>query len=180
MKPTVHQGGGECGAVLIVSLFLLVVLTLLGITVMQGTTMETRMASNREDQTIAFEAAEAALRQGEKVIQAMSKPPTAVGATCPSNCVVWKQGTLFQRYASYVDSTIWADPRISTANVPLAGVAAPPTYAIELIQVDRSGGSFVVGTAGRMYYFQVTARGTGRDSDTHVVLQSAVARYFAP
>jgi len=180
MKPTSHRDQAERGAVLVISLFLLVVLTLLGVTSMQGTTMETRIASNREDRATAFEAAEAALRQGEAVIQAMTTAPTPVDATCAANCVVWAPGALFPSYDAYSDPAVWADARIPVTADPLVGVAAQPAYTIELIRADASGGSLLVGAAGRMYYFQVTARGTGASAAAHAVLQSSVVRYFAP
>ncbi|HBB40033.1 MAG: hypothetical protein COW73_01065 [Nitrospirae bacterium CG18_big_fil_WC_8_21_14_2_50_70_55] len=178
MKRDLDERGRERGAVLVVSLFLLVVLTLLGLTAMQGTTMETRIASNREDQSIAFEAAEAALRQGEAVIQAMTTPPIPVSAACVADCGVWAPGALFVDYDAYRDPAVWADPRIPVAGDLLAGVAAPPAYAIELISIDTAGGSLLVGWTGGRYYFQVTARGTGASSAAHVVLQSSVVRFF--
>jgi len=178
MKPTAERDQGERGAVLVVSLFLLVILTLLGVTSMQGTTMETRIASNREDRATAFEAAEAALRQGETVVQAMTSAPIPVDATCVANCVVWAPNALFADYDAYDDSAVWADPRIPVASDALAGVAAPPAYAIELVSIDPSGGSLLVGSTGRMYYFQVTARGVGASTAAHVVLQSNVVKFF--
>jgi len=180
MKPTSHRDQAERGAVLVISLFLLVVLTLLGVTSMQGTTMQTRIASNREDRATAFEAAEAALRQGEAVIQAMTTAPTPAAASCPANCVVWAPNTLFVNDGDYTDPAVWADPRIPVATVPLTGIAAAPAYAIELVSTNAAGSSLLVGSAGRMYYFQVTARGTGASTTAHVVLQSSVVRYFAP
>lgn len=56
----------ERGAVLIVALLFLVMLTMLGITAMTGTTMEERMAGNARDKSIAFQAAEAALRDARR------------------------------------------------------------------------------------------------------------------
>ncbi len=53
------------GAVLIVALIFLVILTMLGVTAMTGTTMETRMANNARDVGIATHAAEAAIRDAE-------------------------------------------------------------------------------------------------------------------
>ena len=63
MNPNVHKR--ERGAVLIVALVFLVILTMLGVTAMTGTTMELRMATNARDHAIALAAAEAALRDAE-------------------------------------------------------------------------------------------------------------------
>lgn len=51
------------GAVLIVSLILLVVLTLLGVSVMNMTRLEERMASNAQETVQAFQSAETGLAQ---------------------------------------------------------------------------------------------------------------------
>jgi type IV pilus assembly protein PilX len=57
------------GAVLIVALIFLVILTMLGVTAMTGTTMETRMAGNARDLGVALQAAEAGLRDGHMDIE---------------------------------------------------------------------------------------------------------------
>ena len=54
------------GAVLIVSMLFLVILTILGITAMSGTTLEHRMAGNTRDHATRNEAAEAALRDAHR------------------------------------------------------------------------------------------------------------------
>ena len=53
------------GVVLVTGLIFLVILTLLGVTAMQTTILEERMAGNLRDENLAFQAAEAALREGE-------------------------------------------------------------------------------------------------------------------
>jgi type IV pilus assembly protein PilX len=55
--------GNERGAVLIVSLIFLVILTMLGVTAMSSTTFEERMAGNARDASLAHHAAEAAIRE---------------------------------------------------------------------------------------------------------------------
>ena len=59
------------GAVLIVALLFLVILTMLGLTAMSGTTMEERMAGNTRDINVALQAAEAALRDARRDINGM-------------------------------------------------------------------------------------------------------------
>ncbi|WP_067983890.1 pilus assembly PilX family protein [Neptuniibacter pectenicola] len=57
---------GEKGAVLVVALIFLLILSLIGVSSMQGTTMQEKMSGNLRDQHSAFNAAEAALREGER------------------------------------------------------------------------------------------------------------------
>lgn len=53
------------GAALIVVLILLLMMTLLGLASLRGTILEERMSANMYDRSLAFQAAEAALRQAE-------------------------------------------------------------------------------------------------------------------
>jgi type IV pilus assembly protein PilX len=62
-RPVSHSAPRQRGAVLIVSLILLVVLTLLGVSVMNMTQLEERMASNIQELNQAFHSAETGLSQ---------------------------------------------------------------------------------------------------------------------
>ena len=53
------------GAVLVVGLLILLVLTLIGVNAMQGTLFEQKMAANTRDRNLAFQNAESALRDAE-------------------------------------------------------------------------------------------------------------------
>jgi len=56
-----HQGG----AALMFSLIFLLLLTIIGLTAMQSSTLQERMAGNTRDTNLAFQAAELGLRAGE-------------------------------------------------------------------------------------------------------------------
>jgi len=58
------------GAVLVVSLLILLVMTVIGVSSMGSTTLQERMANNNNQRQIAFQAAEAALRSGEAYLVA--------------------------------------------------------------------------------------------------------------
>lgn len=55
----------QTGSALIVSLIMLLLISLIGVSSMQGTILQERMASNLHDRNIAFQASERALREGE-------------------------------------------------------------------------------------------------------------------
>jgi hypothetical protein len=63
MIPFSHAPARARGAVLVVSLVMLVVLTLLGVSVMNMTRLEERMASNSQELVQAFQSAETGLSQ---------------------------------------------------------------------------------------------------------------------
>ena len=54
------------GVALVVALIFLLVLSFLGLAAMQGSTMEERMANNLTDRNLAYQAAELALRDGQR------------------------------------------------------------------------------------------------------------------
>ena len=90
-KPSLGQQSGgrfsigtrQNGAALVTGLIFLVILTLLGVTAMQTSIMEERMAGNARDRNIAFQAAEAALRNAEAdIFGAFAARLPGMGAIC--------------------------------------------------------------------------------------------------
>lgn len=60
----------ERGAVLIVALIMLLLLTVIGLSSMRGTSLQENMAGNMRDSNLALQASEAALRKGEEQVAA--------------------------------------------------------------------------------------------------------------
>lgn len=164
------------GVTLIVALVLLLVVSLLGLSAMRSTTLEERMASNTQDQGLAFQAAEAALRAGVDQIAVAE----TTGFT--DNCV--------SGYCTAADGTDgigrWEDPNLDVWNnagryqtVGVAGVATAPRYIIEKLDyaMASSTPSMVIGygnaSAAAQSYYRITARGTG-GSDTAVAMLQAL------
>ncbi|MGG2395980.1 PilX N-terminal domain-containing pilus assembly protein [Pseudomonas sp. SH1-B] len=56
------------GAVLIVALIMLLLLTIIGLSSMRGTSLQENMASNMRDSNLSLQASEAALRKGEEEV----------------------------------------------------------------------------------------------------------------
>jgi type IV pilus assembly protein PilX len=70
--PSSRYGFGrprQQGSVLLVSLIMLLLLTLVAVGGMQGTILQERMTGNLRDRDLAFQAAEAALREAEGFIR---------------------------------------------------------------------------------------------------------------
>ncbi len=144
------------GSALIVSLIILLVMTLLGITAMSTSTLEEKMAGNMRDSNLAFQAAEAALRAGETMTNGLSFP-------CGNPC--------FSGNADYLADTFWtANGRDYTAMT--ASLAASPQFVIEELDddFDEEGKEGDAKTGKR--YYRITARGTGGSTTSRVVLQS--------
>ncbi len=75
------------GAALIVSLIILVIVTLLGVSAIRSSLLEEKMAAHSYDRNLAFQAAETALRIGEAYVEA-NKPIPSYDDTddsCPAD-----------------------------------------------------------------------------------------------
>ncbi|MGD8642269.1 MAG: PilX N-terminal domain-containing pilus assembly protein, partial [Gammaproteobacteria bacterium] len=60
--------GQQRGSVLIISLIVMLILTVLGVSGMKSSVLEEKMAGNVRDKQLAFQAAEATLREAEQYI----------------------------------------------------------------------------------------------------------------
>jgi len=71
----------EQGVVLVVALILLVVITLFGLSGLRLVTQEERMVGQTYDRSLAFQAAEAALRQAESAVEVIKPTPSSGSCT---------------------------------------------------------------------------------------------------
>jgi len=97
------------GAVLIVSLLVLLVLTIIGLSSLNGSLMEEKMASNAQISTTAFQAADSAIREKyyeERVAPALAVVHAQNGntATC-DNCAADTNGRSRMVYPETIGKT---------------------------------------------------------------------------
>ena len=177
-----HPGTGrqQAGAVLFISLMLLLMLTILGVTAMNNVTMEERMAGNLRDTDLAFQAGEAALRDAESWLAPLPVQPAECTTPPPSACTtVWQQGVLSNLQNQI--TTWWntsSRDYLTAATNEFGGVIRDPKFIIEYNTYVRD--SLVVGQStvtGRDFYL-VTARAEGGSDKTVSVLQSSVVKRF--
>ena len=149
------------GAALVTGLIFMVVLTLLVVAGMRTTILEEKMAGNARDVDLAFQAAEAALREAEL---SLFYPPPVLGTP---HLIVDSRTVDF-----WLATYNWATAAPYTG-APLAGAAAQPSYAIEETpQVRESGSSLKAGQFAPSRIYKITARGSGGSANTQVFLQS--------
>lgn len=164
------------GAILITSMLLLLVLTIIGVTVMQMSRMQERMAGNTRDSNLAFQAAEGALRGAESFIRQQAIRPVSC-ATGP--CEVWVEGSVGGTTANQPET--WWDANGQTyGQAAMTGVQEPPASVIEELGFVRTDGGVVMGQDppdGRDF-FQVTSRSTGGSGQAEIVLQTTYTRKF--
>lgn len=154
------------GAVLIIGLILLVVLAMIGMTGMQTTTQQERMAGNLRDRNAAFQSAETALRAGENEVDTTIVTPMGSGYYDSS------EGQPPPADSNLGKETFWTAASSVTISA-VSGTAAAPAYMIERrVSSDNLSG----GEAKTKEIFLVTARGVGTSMNSAVVLQSTFRR----
>lgn len=157
------------GAVLIVSLLLLLIMTLLGVSAMQTTTLQERMAGNTRDRAVALQASEYALRDAEVFIDGLANTGAFIGnnglygrtdtAPDPGSPAIWNTGTT------------------TTATSDTLAVGGQERYYIKISESDILVQDF--GDINKNVYatvFEIVARGVGGNQDTEVILRSHYGR----
>lgn len=160
------------GSTLVISLMILIVMTLIGITGIASSTLEEKMAGNTRDQALAFQAAEAALRDGEQYWgNIVSLAAAFNGATAG----LYPQGN----HPDVFDDDTWDNSRPYTGAI--AGVKEQPQFIIELLgQIQTNTDDLNIGGYGETsglstpFVARVTARAVGGTDNTVVILQSNV------
>jgi type IV pilus assembly protein PilX len=171
------------GAALVTSLLLLLVLTIIGITAMQMTRMQERMAGNTRDLNLAFQGAEAALRNGEALIGAQPNKPDECNVL---PCEFWQAGASLVANPAAGNDPWWdmyaneyeASGDRATLTHEMTELKADPRFVVQYITrvpdtltVGEGGGA----PPGRDFY-QVTGRSIGGSGKANTVLQSTFAR----
>lgn len=177
---TGHSPRRQQGAILVISLILLLVMTLLGLAAMQMTRLEERMAGNQRDVSIAFQGGEAGLRDAENRLRLMVARPDACAAPACAILSVYERDVLPDNLRN--QSGAWW-----IANAQEYGVDA--VHEIQQATADprvviEDGGFFpdslTVGHAppeGRNFY-RITAYSTGATDTATAVLESTYTRRF--
>tara|TARA_R110002167_G_scaffold138768_9_gene326105 strand:- start:5411 stop:5923 length:513 start_codon:yes stop_codon:yes gene_type:complete len=154
------------GITLIICMIILLVLTVMGLSSIRDTSLEEKMAGNLKNHNTAFQAAESALREGEKVLQ-----------TKDESDFTGSNG-LYQQMESVQTamSASWAIPsaRIEFTDPTLnQGLASEPLFVIEHLSdavnmTDDLEASPVLGRP----FFRVTTLSVGSTGTAEVILQT--------
>lgn len=124
------------------------------------------MAGNLRDQTLAFQAAEAALREGESWLVAQTTEPVAEGG-CTASC-----GSKVYHLSTYdvLDDALWGTASVRTYAGTLQKVKTAPKYLIEFHSAFSD--SLVAGAPPDRVVYRLTSRGTGGSDAARAVLQA--------
>lgn len=152
---TLASSRRQRGVVLIVSLIFLTVLGVLGASAALNNGMQERMAGNTRNRDLAFQAAEAALKDAAATLgtwRVLAFDGTQAGlatydAMLANDANYWR------------DINHWSSYRSPTQT--LNQVVQPPRYRVDKMP-----------TVGSTEYYRVTARGVGGEANAIVVLQA--------
>jgi type IV pilus assembly protein PilX len=167
-----HQNG----VVLIVALIMLLLLMLIGTAGMQTTTLEEKMAGNKRDKNLAFQAAESALNAAEASLDvATASLPAFVAAG--TGGFYSSTSTIPTDTAIFTDSFWTSNPK-ATSSVNTLGNGIddhPPVYIIqELSPAVCFEPPCPPGILKTPY--KITVRATGATTNAVVILQSIYTR----
>ena len=168
------------GAVLIIGLIFLVVLTLIVMSALRSATFQERMAANARNQQQAFEAAEALLRDASTTLFSRNglmdkydpKDFSTFGALslgCTNGlCQTAAAGVERWRTYNWGSATLTKTFSVSTLNIKDISTNPPPRYFVEVVDppLPTSNGS---GGGCNYGIFNVTARAVARDSAVALV-----------
>ncbi len=173
----VHSlSAAQKGIALFISLVLLLVLTIIGVSSVQTTSLEERMARNAHDSVLAFQAAEMALRQAEQRL--IDNPPETTEFSNNGAAGLWTTAP-YGVTPRWQNGGVWTSGTTVQVPVNIANVDSQPRYMIEFlstIQQQANEGNVGEGQPSliKTYnIFRITARGVGGSDTAQVLLQSS-------
>ena len=166
------------GAVLVVTLMILLVVTLLTVSNMRSSILEEKMAGNTNDRNVAFQAAESALREGETFLESIVSLGDFQG-----------QAGLFGRTDDepvFHNGTTWSDSTNHVVAGTDVGTYQRPQYFIKnMTTVPGVSGALNMSGygdnkgSGDVTIFRVTVKATGTSADSaEVILRTQYGRIF--
>jgi type IV pilus assembly protein PilX len=183
-QPSFAKHKQQKGAILVFCLIFLTVLTMMGVSGMESTTLEERMSGNMRDYTLAFQSAESALKAAEAwLVVQVNRPIVSADGSTP----VWSENAMDPAAAdgkywwehANMDHNWWVNNGDAVNDV--AQVVAPPRYIIEEYRSVDSGQSIAIGagevTVPRVFH-RITARGVGLNATTAVSMQSTFVQSY--
>ena len=160
------------GAVLVVGLLMLTVMSLIAVSSMQSSTLQELMSGNMQDQVNAFEAAESAIRAAEQLLDG----GTLNLGEFDGNI---SDGLLANLYDEVWNVTTWSNGDSRAVSASVGGANSAPRFIIQYLgpviedddpNIETSYQEGAVDVLAQQ--FKITARGTGSSDNSEVILES--------
>lgn len=175
MKTPLPKQTMQKGFVLIVSLVILIMVTLLALSAVNTSVFEERMAGNGRDRSLAFEAAEYAMREAQDFLsQAVLPAFTTTGGTGGLYRDLNTSPSGQKEEVYWRDTHDWASKAVAVtkADGVLSGQTQPKYVIEEYPAITCTGYSKKWPPPPPRNVYKVTARALGQSSEAVVILQS--------
>ena len=147
MKQLTHRPHGQQGATLIITLVMLVLITLVGVSSIRKSTIDEKTAGASRDRDKAFQAAEAAVQTCLVQLKNLTYTGTTLAPTGAGAAPHWEA------------SGNWSNGNSNVVAVDSDGLYAQPRCMVEALGAGTGS-------------YRVTGRAVGASSVTEVVLQA--------
>lgn len=168
----------ESGAVLIVGLIMVLLISIISLSAIRSSNLQEAMAGNMRDRNVAFQAAESGLVSGEAlidVVKVLAAPQCLGKETCYLRLEQEpKESVIYLDNAGFIAEARQAD-------VELSGVEKAPYFMIEQLMhfQPQDGGAIDKSLASEfsaLVPYRITALGTGLGTGSSVMLQTTYNR----
>lgn len=170
----------QSGAVLIIALVMLLLMTIVGVSAIKGSNLQELMAGNVRDKQVSFQAAEASLRDAEAAVNTVNPPNIgvtvgfvdqidegSVSSHWRRDFVWFKQGEQFSVLTDSDLSMIYEQPRYVVEKLDVTYIPGSDGRAVDLLGVQN---------APEVMIYRITGRGVGLTENTITYLQSLYRR----
>lgn len=170
----------QSGAVLVVSLVILIALTLLVLSTTHSTLMQEKMTSAARDGHISFEVAESGVKDAEAVIESLA------GISSFNDDGTGGRYSENNGPADVFADAVWVDSKTSVASTSTTGTVLSRYYIEHLgmysVEEDLSGvnvtGYGETTGGGNVHGFKIVSRSTGADGNTKRFIVSYYGKRF--
>ena len=193
MKALIMTGAAcstQSGFALAMTLIMLLILTILGVTAVNMSTLQQKMAGNMQETQVAFQAAESAVREAEAWISAQDPVrPQIIGGTpacttANSVCDLGIGDTIATQNDNWwvVNAREFGAIKGNPGNPPelVQQGSRDPRYVIEYIQFVPYDPSITPNyqTSPGSMYFRITAHGWGNTPSARALLQTTFVKHY--
>lgn len=188
-----HARRGQRGAILIVSIIILLVMTMVGVSSMMSTTLQERMSGSSRQRTVARQTAEAALRAAEAFMRANITSTPTLSNFDGSTAGLYANATFYGQInqlkpaegtgnplGDLTDQDNWtAGNSIGVTGLSSDITAADPRYIVEYLGRDEGPAVIEPFDPNKAvenldpHIFRIVAIGWARDTNIYSVLQSS-------
>jgi Tfp pilus assembly protein PilX len=165
LNPPRHAFRRQRGAVLAVSLILLLVMTMLAVSGGQAVRLQERMAGNLRSVDLALQGAEAGLRDAERQVDAITTWPSWCTTNTATGCAMFDIDVLrtTDSFDLRTAGQAWWDASAQDyrGTTTLGGIARDPQFVTERAAQICDTAEAPCSETDTLYYFRNTARAPG-------------------